>query len=59
MSGERNPYKAHKIGVLQKDAWVDMILVDGDHIEDIKIIEYHANNLKLIVNNGNIIKNVI
>ncbi|WP_445191508.1 hypothetical protein ACT009_13125 [Sphingomonas sp. Tas61C01] len=29
-SGERNPYKDAKFGVLQRGAWADMRLVDGD-----------------------------
>lgn len=32
LSGERNPYKDAKLGVLQEGAWADMLLVNGDPV---------------------------
>ena len=38
MSGPRNPYKAGKLGVIEQGAYADLILVDGNPLEDITVI---------------------
>ena len=38
MSGPRNPYKAGKLGVVEEGAYADLILVDGNPLEDISTI---------------------
>jgi imidazolonepropionase-like amidohydrolase len=38
LSGPRNPYKAGKLGVVEKGAYADLILVDGNPLEDITVI---------------------
>lgn len=38
MSGPRNPYKAGKLGVIEKSAYADLILVDGNPLQDIGVI---------------------
>ena len=38
MSGPRNPYKAGKLGVIEIGAYADLILVDGNPLEDITVI---------------------
>jgi imidazolonepropionase-like amidohydrolase len=38
MSGPRNPYKAGKLGVVEEGAYADLILVEGNPLEDITVI---------------------
>ena len=38
LSGPRNPYKAGKQGVIEAGAYADLILVDGNPLEDITVI---------------------
>ncbi len=38
MSGERNPYKEGKLGVIEPGAYADLLLVDGNPLEDIRVI---------------------
>ena len=38
MSGPRNPYKAGPLGVIEEGAYADLILVDGNPLEDISVI---------------------
>jgi imidazolonepropionase-like amidohydrolase len=59
MSGARNPYKDAKLGVIQKDAWADMVLVDGDPLQNINLIEEFDRNFVVIIKNGTIYKNTL
>jgi imidazolonepropionase-like amidohydrolase len=38
LSGPRNPYKAGPLGVIQEGAYADLLLVDGNPLEDISVI---------------------
>ncbi len=38
MSGERNPYRDGKQGVIEEGAYADILLVDGNPLEDITVI---------------------
>lgn len=58
MSGPRNPYPG-KIGVIEADAYADLLLVDGDPIADIKLIADPEKNLKIIIKDGRIYKNTL
>jgi imidazolonepropionase-like amidohydrolase len=58
MSGKRNPYPG-KLGVVEEGALADLLLVDGNPIEDIKLIEDPAKNLVLIMKDGKIYKNTL
>jgi imidazolonepropionase-like amidohydrolase len=51
MSGPRNPYVA-KLGVIEKGAYADMILVDGDPTTDISLIADPENKFKIIIKDG-------
>jgi imidazolonepropionase-like amidohydrolase len=57
MSGERNPYKDAKLGVLEEGAWADMLLVDGDPTKDINVLKDPERNFLLIIKDGKIHKN--
>lgn len=58
LSGPRAPYDG-KLGVIEKGALADLLVVDGDPIANIAVIEEPARNLRIIVKNGRIHKNTI
>lgn len=58
MSGPRNPYKG-KLGVIEAGAFADLLLIDGNPLEDIDVVTRPAETLHLIMKNGVIHKNVI
>ena len=59
LSGERNPYKGAKLGVLRQGAWADMLLVQGDPTQNIGLLTEYEKNLVVIMKNGDIIKNLM
>jgi len=58
-SGERNRYKEGPLGVIQVGAYADLVLVDGNPLEDISLLAEPEKNLKLIVKDGVIYKNTL
>jgi imidazolonepropionase-like amidohydrolase len=58
LSGKRNPYPG-KLGIVEEGALADLLLVDGDPIADIKLIEDPAKNLLVIMKDGRIYKNTL
>lgn len=58
MSGERNPYPG-KLGLVQEGALADLLLVDGNPLENIKLIAEPAKNFKVIMKDGAIYKNTM
>ncbi|MBE9223618.1 amidohydrolase family protein [Cyanobacterium stanieri LEGE 03274] len=59
LSGERNPYKAGALGVIEQDAYADLILVDGNPLENLSVVADYTNNFKVIVKDGKIYKNTL
>lgn len=57
LAGERNTYRAAKLGVIAEGAWADVILVDGDPTADLSLIADPDDNFKLIIKGGQIVKN--
>jgi imidazolonepropionase-like amidohydrolase len=58
LSGPRNPYPG-KLGVIGEGALADLLLVKGDPIADIELIEDPANNLLVIMKDGKIYKSTV
>ena len=58
LSGPRNPYPG-KLGVVSEGALADLLLVDGDPIANIKLIEDPAKNFLVIMKDGKIYKNTV
>jgi imidazolonepropionase-like amidohydrolase len=58
LSGERNPYPG-KLGVVEEGALADLLLVDGDPIEDIKLVADPAKNFVVIMKDGKVYKNTL
>src|SRR5215467_397490 len=57
LSGKRNPYPG-TLGVVEEGALADLLLVDGDPITDIKLIE-DPKHLLVIMKDGMIYKNAL
>lgn len=58
MSGLRGPYVG-KLGVVQEGALADLILVDGDPLSNIKLIEDPEKNFVVIMKDGRVFKNMV
>ncbi|WP_213285101.1 amidohydrolase family protein [Bradyrhizobium sp. sGM-13] len=58
LSGLRNPYPG-KLGVVEEGAFADLLLVDGNPIDNIKLIEDPAKNFLVIMKDGKIHKNLV
>lgn len=58
LSGKRSPYPG-KLGVVEEGALADLLLVDGDPIADIKLLEDPQKNLLIIMKDGRIYKNAL
>jgi imidazolonepropionase-like amidohydrolase len=57
LSGLRSPY-AGKLGVVEEGALADLLLVDGNPLENIKLIEDPAKNFLVIMKDGKVYKNL-
>ncbi len=55
LSGKRSPYPG-KLGVVEVGALADLLLVDGDPVADIKLIEDPSQNFLIIMKDGTIYK---
>ena len=59
MSGRRDPYRGAKLGVIQENAWADVLLIDGDPTKDINVLKDFERNLLVIIKDGTIHKNML
>ncbi len=58
LSGARNPYPG-KLGVVEEGALADLLLVGGNPLENIALIEDPANNFVVIMKDGKIYKDML
>ncbi len=58
LSGKRNPYPG-KLGVVEQGALADLILVDGNPLENINLIADSAKNFLVIMKDGKIYKDAL
>ena len=58
MSGPRDPY-AGKLGVIDKGALADLLIVDGDPTNNLDLVADPDKNFKIIMKNGRIHKNTL
>jgi imidazolonepropionase-like amidohydrolase len=58
LSGPRNPYPG-KLGVIEEGAFADLLLVDGNPLENIKLIADPAKNFVVIMKDGKVHKNLL
>jgi imidazolonepropionase-like amidohydrolase len=59
LTGPRNPYQEGPLGVIRPGAYADLLLVDGDPLADVRILEDYENNIRLIMKNGEVYKNTL
>ena len=58
LSGSRNPYPG-KLGVIEEGALADLILVEGNALEDVTLLENPEKNILLIMKGGQIYKHTL
>jgi len=58
LSGLMNPYPGN-LGVVKPGALADLLLVDGDPLANIKLIEDPEKNVMVIMKDGKIYKNTL
>jgi imidazolonepropionase-like amidohydrolase len=59
LSGPRNPYQAGPLGVVKEGAYADLILVNGNPLENLDLVADPAKNFAVIMKDGKIYKNAI
>ena len=58
MVGPRDPYPG-KLGVIEEGALADMILIDGNPLEDLKLAADPEKNFVMIMKDGVLYKNAL
>ena len=58
LSGPRAPYQG-KLGVIEEGAFADMLVLNGNPLEDIRFIEDPGRNLAVIMKDGRVHKNML
>ena len=58
MSGLRNPYPDGQLGVIKEGAYADLLLVEGNPLEDLGAVT-DADNIKIIMKDGAVYKNTL
>lgn len=56
LCGKRNPYPG-KLGVVEEGALADLLLLDGNPIDDLTLLEDPETNLLVIMKDGQMVKN--
>jgi len=59
MSNSRNPYPDGSLGVIAEGAYADLLLVDGNPLKDIELLEKPQKHLRLIMKDGKVYKNTL
>jgi imidazolonepropionase-like amidohydrolase len=59
LSGVKNPYPDGPLGVIEVGAYADILLIDGNPLEDILILQNYEDNIDLIMKDGKIYKNTL
>jgi imidazolonepropionase-like amidohydrolase len=59
LSGPRNPYQDGPLGVIEEGAYADLIIVDGNPLEDLDLVGDAEKNFVLIMKDGRIYKNAM
>jgi imidazolonepropionase-like amidohydrolase len=59
LSEDQKTEKGVGLGVIEEGAYADMILLEGNPLTDITVLRDYANNMKLIINDGKVWKNML
>jgi imidazolonepropionase-like amidohydrolase len=56
-SGTKNPYREGPLGVIEVGAYADMILVEGNPLEDVAVLADYENTIKVVIKDGEVFQN--
>ncbi|MDX3969710.1 MAG: amidohydrolase family protein [Bradyrhizobium sp.] len=59
LCGPRNPYRAGELGVVKEGAYADLILVNGNPLENLDLVADPDKNFAVIMKDGKIYKNAL
>lgn len=59
MAGGRNSYGSAKLGVIEEGSWADLLLVNGNPLEDLSLLSDPEKNFNLIIKSGDVLKNTL
>jgi imidazolonepropionase-like amidohydrolase len=59
LSGERDPYKAARLGEITAGAWADVLLINGDPTADLKLLSDPEKSIVVIIKDGAVVKNAL
>jgi imidazolonepropionase-like amidohydrolase len=59
LSGLRHPYREGPLGIIQEGAYADILLVDGNPLENLELVADAEKNFVVIMKDGKIYKNII
>lgn len=57
LSGERHPYKKGPLGVIKEGAYADLLIINGNPLEDLSLLGDDGKNISLIMKDGKVYKN--
>ena len=57
LSGVKNPYPEGPLGVIVEGAYADILLVEGNPLENVLILQDYKENIDLIMKDGKVYKN--
>lgn len=59
LTGPRNPWQEGPLGVVREGAYADLLVVDGDPLADVRLLEDPEKNVRLIMKDGKIYKQTL
>ncbi len=59
LSGKRNPYRDGPLGRIGEGAYADLLIVDGNPLDDVTLLADAENNIRVIVKGGEVYKNTL
>ena len=59
LSGPRHPYQEGPLGVVKEGAYADLIIVDGNPLENLELVGDPEKNFKVIMKDGKVFKNTL
>ncbi len=59
LSGRLHPYQDGPLGVIQEGAYADILIIQGNPLEDVTILADYESNIRFIMKDGVIYKNTL
>ena len=59
MAAGLDPYPDGKLGVIEPGAYADLLIVEGNPLEDLTVLRDYRKNLKVIMKDGRFFKNTL